>query len=257
MEENSALQEPSQLSDVVSQEPVQEENTTTASNPKQPVKHIFVGTVETSVFTTIKENIKQILGGDYKVMILDSTIYHKMRELVLFDELNEIEKNNQLQLKRDRASREKAFDIAKQLQGILENYKKVELLNVGFTQPELYSVYNAATRHRIIREKLSNTQVWQIMDFLLLQGYLHPVTVDVAVPRHKRIYRLVTTPDRSLESIKEQIGKYNGLIDTYKQALKDLKKQEKQVIKEKQQMLQENDTTKSEPTSDSNEHSTA
>lgn len=256
MEENSALQEPSQLSDVVSQESVQQENTT-ASSPKQPVKHIFVGTAEPPIFLAIKDNIKQTLGDDYKVMVLDSSIYHKMRELVLFDELDELERNHQLQSKKDRASREKAFDIAKQLQGILESFKKFELLNVGFTHPELYSLYNAATRHRIIREKLSNTQVWQIMDFLLLQGYLHPVTVDVSVPRHKRIYRLVTTPDRSLESIKEQIGKYNGLIDTYKQALKDLKKQEKQVIKEKQQMLQENDSTKSEPTSDSNEHSTA
>jgi hypothetical protein len=186
----------------------------------------------------------------YAVFMLQADIFQKLNQNYLFGLLGKDEQEREKQVMLDERMKQTAAQQAIQV----EEFILAQRVNNGlytehnikyayeFNEPELKTIIAKCGKN------LSHKMTWTLMDFLLLHGFLVPLSADNKIPKEKRRYRLTLTDDVRLDKLRDLIYQSCSQEEYYKSNTEDLKKKaeelESKIAKDNEQRLAEQDAAK-------------
>lgn len=200
----------------------QEELTLPAPVIKKPV---FIASAESRIVAAVDNFLLKREAGlrlldpdEYLLMVLPGEIYQKLHQQYLFTQLNEEQQKSEMQAQQAGQLKEAAIVQALQLEQRIRSHRQGvrgrAMGNWGdcpekvlqFNEKELKVILSATQKFDKGKKKIAVTHqdVWNLMDFLLIQGYLQPVTMDENVVREKRVYQLVIEEEDQLKGLRRQ-----------------------------------------------------
>lgn len=207
-----------------------------ASTPPALKKPIFIGCLEAELVLAIENilfngnplSVAPVLDKEqYAFVIMNPEIYQGLYQQYLFTELSGEERQRQNLTRQSAELKQQAFINALQVEERVRYYR-VNALNRGDHYKELLEelfTFNQTQLHTILKntqqlfaggkkQKLpTNKDTWNMMDLLLIFGYLLPVEGTENLPKEKVQYQLVIGAEQRLELHKRGLATKKQMLE--------------------------------------------